>query len=163
MALRGRKRIWVSKFRLMRGRHGHSNGTPPQASTACAFGPPTVKGTRSPRSGVPWQLEAVGTAEWTGTPLRGLLEEAGLRDDAVEILFTGLDRGVQGDEVQYYQRSLTIDEASGEDVLLAYQMNGEPLSPPHGYPLRLIVPCWYGMTNVKWLGRVEAIGEPFHG
>ena len=118
----------------------------------------------SPRAiSVPWQLEAVGTAEWTGTPLRGLLEEAGLRDDAVEILFTGLDRGVQGDEVQYYQRSLTIDEASGEDVLLAYQMNGEPLSPPHGYPLRLVVPGWYGMTNVKWLDRVEAIGEPFHG
>ena len=119
---------------------------------------------QSPRRiGVPWQLEAVGTAEWTGTPLRGLLEKAGLSDDAVEILFTGLDRGVQGDEVQYYQRSLTIDEASGEDVLLAYQMNGEPLSPPHGYPLRLIVPGWYGMTNVKWLGRIEAIGEPFHG
>ncbi len=111
----------------------------------------------------PWGLEAVGTAEWTGTPLRGVLEEAGLKDEAVEILFTGLDRGVQGDEVQSYQRSLSVDEAMREEVLLAYRMNGEPLPPPHGYPLRLVVPCWYGMTSVKWLDRIEAVGEPFHG
>ena len=70
---------------------------------------------------------------------------------------------MQGDEVQYYQRSLTIAEATREEVLLAYHMNGEPLQPQHGYPLRLIVPGWYGMTSVKWLDRIEAIGEPFQG
>ena len=66
----------------------------------------------APRSiSQPWLHEAVGTAEWTGTPLRVILEEAGMSDKAVEILFTGLDRGVQGDEIQFYQRSLSADEA----------------------------------------------------
>lgn len=111
----------------------------------------------------PWLLEAIGTAAWTGTPLRGILAEAGIGNKAVEILFTGLDQGVQGDEVQYYQRSLSIDEATREEVLLAYQMNGESLQPQHGYPLRLIVPGWYGMTSVKWLDRIEAVEEPFKG
>lgn len=111
----------------------------------------------------PWLLEAIGTAQWTGTPLRGILEEAGLSRQAVEVLFTGLDRGVQGEEVQYYQRSLSIDQATQDEVLLAYQMNGEPLPPQHGYPLRLIVPGWYGMASVKWLDRIEAITEPFRG
>lgn len=111
----------------------------------------------------PWLLEAIGTAEWTGTPLRGLLAEAGVRDEAVEILFTGLDRGVEGGEVQDYQRSLRVEDASREEVLLVYEMNGEPLPPQHGFPLRLIVPGWYGMASVKWLGRVEAISTPFKG
>lgn len=118
----------------------------------------------TPRSiSQPWLLEAIGTAEWTGTTLRGVLEEAGISNKAVEILFTGLDQGVQGDEVQYYQRSLIITEATREEVLLAYHMNGEPLQPQHGYPLRLIVPGWYGMTSVKWLDRMEVIGKPFQG
>ena len=111
----------------------------------------------------PWLLEAIGTAEWTGTPLRGLLAEAGISDRAVEVLFTGLDRGIQGDEVQYYQRSLSIGDATREEVLLAYHMNGELLQPQHGYPLRLIVPGWYGMASVKWLDNIEAIGKPFQG
>lgn len=111
----------------------------------------------------PWLLEAIGTAEWTGTPLKGILEEAGITDRAVEVLFTGIDRGVQGDEVQYYQRSLSVVDATREEVLLVYHMNGQPLQPQHGYPLRLIVPGWYGMTSVKWLGSIEAIADPFMG
>ena len=111
----------------------------------------------------PWLLEAIGTAEWTGTPLRPILEEAGIASDAVELLFTGTDQGVQGGELQYYQRSLTIDQAMRDEVMLAYGMNGAPLQPQHGYPLRLIVPGWYGMTSVKWLTRIEAISEPFDG
>ncbi len=111
----------------------------------------------------PWLLEAVATAEWTGTPLRGLLEEAGVSDEAIEIVFTGLDRGVQGDEIHSYERSLSTAEARREEVLLAYEMNGQPLQPQHGYPLRLIVPGWYGMASVKWLASVEAIAEPFQG
>ncbi len=111
----------------------------------------------------PWFLEAIGTAEWTGTPLRGILEEAGVRHDAADVVFTGLDRGVEGGEVQHYQRSLTLSEAVRDEVLLAYEMNGEPLQPQHGHPLRLLVPGWYGMTSVKWLHGIEALAEPFQG
>jgi DMSO/TMAO reductase YedYZ molybdopterin-dependent catalytic subunit len=111
----------------------------------------------------PWLLEAIGTFEWTGTPLCGILEEAGLSDKAAELVFTGIDQGVQGGEVQYYQRSMSAREALREEMLLAYGMNGQPLQPQHGYPLRLLAPGWYGMACVKWLSRIEASAEPFHG
>lgn len=111
----------------------------------------------------PWLVEAVGTAQWTGTPLRGVLEEAGLLDEAVEVVFTGADRGVEGGVEHSYQRSLTIPEAMGDQVLLAYAMNGRPLEPQHGFPLRLLVPGWYGMASVKWLTRIDAVTEPFTG
>jgi len=111
----------------------------------------------------PWLLEAVGNAEWAGTPLRGVLEEAGVREGAVEVLFTGMDRGVEADVEQEYERSLPLGEAMRDDVLLVYEMNGRPLLPQHGAPLRLIVPGWYGMTHVKWLGRIRVLTEPFEG
>src|SRR4051794_17581073 len=111
----------------------------------------------------PWHDEAIGCAEWTGTPLRALLEEAELLDDAVEVLFTGCDRGLDQGVEHDYQRSLPVDEALRDDVLLAYAMNGQPLPPPHGFPLRLVVPEWYGMASVKWLRSITAIAEPFHG
>jgi DMSO/TMAO reductase YedYZ molybdopterin-dependent catalytic subunit len=110
----------------------------------------------------PWLLEAVGNAEWTGVPVRDVLEEAGVPGSAVEVLFTGLDRGMEGGVEQAYQRSLTIEEAS-DGPLLAYAINGEPLPPQHGFPLRLLVPGWYGMTSVKWLAAIETIDEPFAG
>jgi DMSO/TMAO reductase YedYZ molybdopterin-dependent catalytic subunit len=110
----------------------------------------------------PWLLEAVGTARWRGTPLRPLLEEAGI-GDAVEVLLTGLDRGVEGGEEQAFQRALRLEEALRDEVLLAYEMNGAQLPPQHGFPLRLVVPGWYGMTNVKWLERIELVDTPFAG
>jgi sulfane dehydrogenase subunit SoxC len=109
----------------------------------------------------PWLTEAVGTAEWTGTPLQPLLDEAGVRPEAVEALFTGLDRGVEGGVPQAYERALTL--ADTENGLLAYEMNGSPLPPQHGFPLRLVVPGWYGMTNVKWLARITLLEAPFQG
>ena len=111
----------------------------------------------------PWLLEAVGTAEWTGTPLRGLLEDAGVDEDAVDVVFRALDRGVEGGEEQQFERSLPLTEALREDVLLAYAMNGRPLPPQHGFPLRLVVPGWYGMTSVKWLERITVLDRPFEG
>src|SRR5262249_51275993 len=111
----------------------------------------------------PWLLEAVGTGRWAGVSLRSLLQEAGVAGGAVEVLFTGLDRGIEGGEEQWFQRSLPLHVALSEEVLLAYELNGAPLPPQHGFPLRLLVPGWYGMTNVKWLSRVTAIGEPFRG
>jgi sulfane dehydrogenase subunit SoxC len=111
----------------------------------------------------PWLLEAVGTAEWTGTPLASLLEEAGVLPDAVEVVFTGLDRGIDGGVEQAYERSLPLPEALRGEVLLAYALNGQPLPPQHGFPLRLVVPGWYGMTHVKWLGSITVVDEPFGG
>lgn len=111
----------------------------------------------------PWLHEAVGTAEWTGTPLAALLEEAGVDDDAVEVVFTGLDRGLDGGIEQQYERALSVADAFRPEVLLAYQMNGQPLLPQHGAPLRLVTPGWYGMTNVKWLAAITVLDEPFAG
>ena len=111
----------------------------------------------------PWLLEAVGTARWRGTPVARLLEEAGVREGAVEVLFTGLDRGVEGGEEQSYQRSVPLADLLAGDAILAWEVNGAPLPPQHGFPLRLVVPGWYGMTSVKWLARVTLIDEPFDG
>ena len=111
----------------------------------------------------PWLEEAVSTAEWTGTPLAGVLAQAGLAEDAVELVFTGADRGVQGGVEQDYARSPPLADATQPEVLLAYEMDGRPLEPQHGFPLRLIVPGWYGMTSVKWLTSIEAVARPFEG
>ena len=111
----------------------------------------------------PWLLEAVGTGRWRGTGLAALLAEAEVAAGAVEVLFTGLDRGIEGGEEQWYQRSLPLSDALRPEVLLAYDLNGGPLPPQHGFPLRLLVPGWYGMTNVKWLSRITLLEEPFTG
>jgi DMSO/TMAO reductase YedYZ molybdopterin-dependent catalytic subunit len=111
----------------------------------------------------PWLLEAVGNARWTGVSLRAILEQAEPLDDAVEVAFTGLDRGFEKGVEQSYQRSVELDVALADDVLLAYEMNGAPLLPQHGFPLRLLVPGWYGMTNVKWLTAITVLAEPFQG
>ncbi|MFE4654662.1 sulfite oxidase, partial [Streptomyces sp. NPDC056707] len=113
----------------------------------------------------PWLVEAVGTAEWTGVPLRLLLAEAGIEPDAVEVVFSGADHGVERGVEQDYRRSLPLDVATGDDseVLVAYRMNGGPLPPQHGHPLRLVVPGWYGMAHVKWLREIRLTDTPFTG
>ena len=113
----------------------------------------------------PWLVEAVGTAEWTGVPLRTLLAEAGVEPGAVDAVFTGADHGVERGVEQDYQRSLPVAVATGTDpeVLVAYAMNGSPLPPQHGHPLRLVVPGWYGMAHVKWLRDITLTDAPFRG
>lgn len=111
----------------------------------------------------PWVLEAVGTAEWTGVPLAWVLAKAGVREEAVEVVFTGADAGIQGGVRHHYARSLPIREALRPDVVLAYKMNGDDLPPQHGFPLRLVVPGWYGMASVKWLQSIEVVAAPFEG
>lgn len=111
----------------------------------------------------PWLNEAVGTAEWTGTPLASLLAEADVAPEAVEIVFTGADHGTEKGYEHDYARSLVLADALHPDVILAHEMNGRPLEPQHGFPLRLLVPGWYGMTQVKWLSRIEAVTKPFEG
>lgn len=111
----------------------------------------------------PWLMEAVGTAHWAGAPLSVLLEEVVPAPDAVDVVFGALDRGIEGEVEQRYERSLTLEEALEAGAVLAYEMNGAPLPPQHGFPLRLVVPGWYGMTNVKWLSSITVATEPFTG
>src|SRR5438105_4834673 len=111
----------------------------------------------------PWLQEAVGTGRWRGTPLAPLLAEAGPREGAVDVVLAGLDRGEEGGHEQRYERALPLDEVLGGDALLAWELNGGPLPPQHGFPLRLVVPGWYGMTNVKWLAEIRVATEPFEG
>ena len=117
-----------------------------------------------PAEGTPWQYGAVGTAEFTGVPLRVVLGQAGVRAEAVEILCAGADE-CQPDTGRRspFQRSLPLEAALQGDCLLAWSMNGEPLTREHGYPLRLVVPGWYGMASVKWLVRVTALAGRFEG
>jgi DMSO/TMAO reductase YedYZ molybdopterin-dependent catalytic subunit len=111
----------------------------------------------------PWVREAVGTGEWTGTPLAPLLEQAGVLDGAVDVVFTGLDHGVEGGLAQAYARALPVAAAARPEVLLAWGLNGQALPPQHGFPLRLVVPGWYGMTNVKWLASIEVLNRRYDG
>jgi DMSO/TMAO reductase YedYZ molybdopterin-dependent catalytic subunit len=111
----------------------------------------------------PWEHGGVSTAEWRGTPLRGILERAKLEADAVDICFFGADRGFDAGCEQNYGRSLAPNVAMDENVLLVWAMNAAPLPPQHGFPVRLIVPGWYGMASVKWLTRIEVLARPFEG
>jgi DMSO/TMAO reductase YedYZ molybdopterin-dependent catalytic subunit len=115
--------------------------------------------------GEPWALGAVSTAEWTGVPLVELLDRAGIQPSATEIVFRGADSGPVGgvDAPVRFERSLPVDRIRDVDVLLAYAMNGEPLSAPHGYPLRLIVPGWYAVASVKWLTEIIVTDKAFDG
>lgn len=116
--------------------------------------------------GEPWGGYAVSTAAWTGAPLSGILRTAAPGSSAVEVVFHGADHGpyYQYEDIQFI-RSLpfvqTVDPAA--DILVAYEMNGEPLNADHGAPFRLIVPHWYGVASVKWLSRIEVVTEPYQG
>jgi len=115
--------------------------------------------------GEPWKYGAVSTITWTGVPLPAVLKMAGINNDAIEVLVTGADTGPREDaegKVRF-ARALPIKEALRDDVLLALSMNGKPLTPDHGFPLRLVVPGWYGMASVKWITRIDLITEPYDG
>jgi DMSO/TMAO reductase YedYZ molybdopterin-dependent catalytic subunit len=122
----------------------------------------------SPRMpGVQWDLGAVGTAQWTGVLLRDVLEHTGVGAGALEVVLEGADCGALTEPGRtpgdiHYARSLPLSKAT-EDVVLAYAMNGRPLTPDHGFPLRAVVPGWYGMAAVKWLTTVQVTDRPFQG
>jgi len=122
------------------------------------------RGQMSPRyPSMPWLEEGVSTAEWTGVRLRDLLGAAQLQPSARDVVFHGADRGIDRGIEHSFSRSLAPAEAMRDDLLVAYAMNGQPLLPQHGAPLRLVVPDWYGMASVKWLARIEAIERAFDG
>jgi DMSO/TMAO reductase YedYZ molybdopterin-dependent catalytic subunit len=113
----------------------------------------------SGNTGLPFLTGVIGNATWAGTPLAPLLEEAGVQPEAIEVIFWGTDAGeVEARDMtmrQHFARSMSIEDASNPDYILAYEMNGEALPEKNGFPLRLIVPGWYGVANVKWLQRIE--------
>src|SRR3979490_1852161 len=117
--------------------------------------------------GVQWGLGAVGNAEWTGVPLSILLERAGVKPRAREVILEGADGGTPDDpkgpvgELRF-ARSIPLSKARG-DVLLAYKMNNVDLPPEHGFPVRAIVPGWYAVASVKWLQRIIVTDKPFNG
>ncbi len=113
----------------------------------------------SGNSGLPFFDTGIGNAQWTGTPLAALLESAGILEDGIEVVFIGADQGegIVGEQtiVENFARSMSLEDAMNPENLLVYEMNGEPLPQPNGFPLRLIAPGWYGIANVKWLNRIE--------
>jgi DMSO/TMAO reductase YedYZ molybdopterin-dependent catalytic subunit len=119
----------------------------------------------SGNSSSPGFMGAIGNVKWTGTPLAPILKECGLRDRVIEIVFFGADERIetirQKEYLQNFARSLSRADALRDDVLLAYEMNDEPLTQPHGAPVRLIVPGWFGIAWIKWLTRIEAHDRRF--
>ncbi|HZM04376.1 MAG TPA: sulfite oxidase [Candidatus Saccharimonadales bacterium] len=112
-------------------------------------------------------MGAVGNARWGGAPLGRLLKECGLKSQGIEVVFFGADEKTEKikghDYLQNFGRSLSVTDALRDKILLAYEMNGKPLEPKHGFPLRLIVPGWYGIAWVKWLKRIEIRDRRFMG
>ncbi len=117
--------------------------------------------------GFDWFTGGIGTARWTGTPLAPLLREAGLKPEGIEVVFFGADAGEEEVRnvkmLQQFSRSLSVSEAMRPEVLLCYEMNGESLPHEHGFPVRLIVPGWYGVANVKWLSRIDVMETRWAG
>ncbi|SDC58690.1 DMSO/TMAO reductase YedYZ, molybdopterin-dependent catalytic subunit [Variovorax sp. CF079] len=117
--------------------------------------------------GFPWFISGIGTARWAGTPLAPLLKEAGVLNRGMEVVFVGSDAGEeevrQAKMPQHFARSMSLVDAMNPNNLLCYEMNGAALPQPHGFPVRLIAPGWYGIANVKWLKRIEIWDTRFMG
>ncbi|HLW64924.1 MAG TPA: sulfite oxidase [Gemmataceae bacterium] len=117
--------------------------------------------------GVAWQLGAVGNAEWTGAALADILDKAGVKKGAAEVLLEGADSGAVADPPSPgaipFARSLPLEKAKSPEVILAYQMNGNDLTTAHGAPLRAMVGGWYGMASVKWLTRIVVVEKRHRG
>jgi DMSO/TMAO reductase YedYZ molybdopterin-dependent catalytic subunit len=108
--------------------------------------------------GAQWLLGAIGVAEWTGVRLRDVLELAGLKNSAVDVMPAGLDDeiGMMG----HVRRPFPIEKALEDDTLLVYGMNGETLLLDHGFPARVLVPGWIGVASIKWVGSIEVSDQP---
>jgi len=119
----------------------------------------TQQGT--PAAGTQWTLGAVGVAAWTGVPLSTVLTKAGLLSTAVDVMPSGLDSTVvaSGVDAGHVRRPVPVSKALN-DVLLAYEMNGQQLPYDHGFPVRLVVPGWVGVANIKWVGQIEVSATP---
>jgi DMSO/TMAO reductase YedYZ molybdopterin-dependent catalytic subunit len=133
------------------------------ATVECAGNGRSFLREKSP--GVQWGAGAIGHAEWTGVRLRDLLQAAGLKPGAQEVVFDGADRGLEPGhpELMNFSRSLPLAKAMDGDTLIALRMNGDWLEPNHGAPMRLFVPGWYGVASVKWLRAMRVIDHAYNG
>ena len=115
--------------------------------------------------GEQWGLGAISTAEWTGVRLIDILDRAGVEPAAHQVVFRGADEaaGEAHGGANRFERSLTLEDIHESGALVAYAMNGDSLPPDHGYPVRLVVPGWYGVASVKWLTDIRVIGRSFRG
>ncbi|MEV7520089.1 sulfite oxidase [Streptomyces sp. NPDC091371] len=114
-------------------------------------------------TGTPWTLGAIGVARWRGARLSDVLRLAGVSPGAVDVLPRGLDDEVVANGVNLgrVRRPLPLEKAL-DDVLLAYEMNGQPLPADHGGPVRLVVPEWVGISSIKWVGDIEVSSRPLY-
>ncbi|MEU8654239.1 sulfite oxidase [Streptomyces sp. NPDC048737] len=114
-------------------------------------------------AGTPWTLGAIGVARWRGVRLADVLRKAGLSSRAVDVQPRGLDAEYLsgGESLGRVRRPLPLAKAL-DDVLLAYEMNGEPLPHDHGYPVRVLVPSWVGIASIKWVGDIEVSAQPLY-
>jgi DMSO/TMAO reductase YedYZ molybdopterin-dependent catalytic subunit len=120
----------------------------------------------SGNTGLPFFNGGVGNARWAGTPLAPILKEAGVLDRGIEVVFWGTDEGeiTRPDDVKFKQnfaRSMSLADAMDPKNILCYEMNGAPLPPDNGFPLRLVAPGWYGIANAKWLKRIDVRDQRF--
>lgn len=118
--------------------------------------------------GVQWELGAISTAEWTGVPLATILQRAGVKAGAIDVVLEGADSGEIKDPPKpagaiHFARSLPLAKALAPETLLAFKMNGAVLPVSNGFPVRAVVPGWYGVASVKWLTRIIVTDKPFHG
>ena len=124
---------------------------------------------KPPQIGLRWELGGVSNAEWVGVRLSDVLERAGVREEAVEVILEGADKGEfkspkpASPGVIPFARSLPLSKARRPEVLLAYRMNSKELTTAHGAPVRAIVAGWYGMASVKWLTRLLVTDRAFQG
>ncbi|MYW02695.1 sulfite oxidase [Streptomyces sp. SID3343] len=114
-------------------------------------------------SGTAWTLGAIGVARWRGARLSDVLRRVGVRRDAVDVMPRGLDDAYvsAGVDLGRVRRPLPLSKAL-DDVILAYEMNGEPLTPDHGAPVRVVVPSWVGIASIKWVGDIEVSAQPLY-
>lgn len=118
--------------------------------------------------GLPWEQGGIGNANWTGVPLSVLLDKAGIKPGTIELILEGEDQGTVTEEpkspgIIKFSRSMPLSKARQANVIIAYQMNGKELSAEHGFPVRAIIPGWYGMASVKWLTKITATATPYDG
>ena len=105
--------------------------------------------------GRPWRYGSYAVAEWTGVPLREILERAGIKPTAVDVMPTGLDEAA-------VERPMSVAKAMEPDTVVAYAMNGDLIPPDHGYPARVVVPGWVGVNSIKWVGKIHVAEEPIY-